>query len=121
MAASAPPSRPRAGGGAFSLPALDDALLSRLSNVATILGVVSLSLDLGARLPRAGPGRALVLALRSRLAPRPAPLSQRAEEVQALRRLLATIAPDEYAAFRATPLAAGIQKYDCRKAFIVPL
>ncbi len=46
--------------------------------------------------PRAGPGRALALALRSRLAPRPAPQSRRAADVQALRETLSTISAQRY-------------------------
>jgi len=59
------------------------------ANIATILGAVAVvAAPFG---PRAGPGRALVLALRSRLALRPAPQSQRAADVQTLLRKLSAI------------------------------
>ena len=47
--------------------------------------------------PRAGPGRAFTLALRSRFAPRPSPVSARVDEVAALHKMLAPTEPARYA------------------------
>ena len=64
-----------------------------LANMITLLGYLAGAAVIGAPLaglaPRAGPGRALVLALRSLAATLPAPQSARTSDVAALRRKLA--------------------------------
>ena len=75
------------------------AALDTLANIATILsfcaGAAVISAPLGL-IPRAGPGRALVLALRPLLAALPSPQSVRTSDVAALRRKLAANSVQRY-------------------------
>jgi hypothetical protein len=70
-----------------------------LSVVASFSALAGLPAALGAAfgyLPRLGPGRALGLALHSRLLVRAEPASRRAADVLALRRMLASARSDQY-------------------------
>ena len=75
--------------------------LEQVANVAPVIatfaavsaGPAAIGLGL---VPRAGPGRALVLALRSRLAPRPRTLSARVADVAALKARMSSISPGRY-------------------------
>ena len=75
-------------------------LLEQVANAATVIGTfaaVSAGPAVGLGLvPRAGPGRALALALRSRLARAPSPQSARAADVLALRETLASTSQGRY-------------------------
>ena len=79
-------------------------LLEQLANVATVIAsfaAVSSVPAIGLGLvPRAGPGRALALALRSRLARAPSPQSARAADVLALRETLASTSQGRYVVVR---------------------
>jgi len=76
-------------------------LLEQLANVATVIAsfaavsAPAAAIGLGL-VPRAGPGRALALALRSRLARAPSPQSARAADVLALRETLANTSQGRY-------------------------
>ena len=74
--------------------------LEQVANVATVIGTfaaVSAGPAVGLGLvPRAGPGRALALALRSRLARAPSPQSARAADVLALCETLASTSQGRY-------------------------
>jgi len=76
-------------------------LLEHLANVATVIAsfaavsAPAAAIGLGL-VPRAGPGRALALALRSRLARAPSPQSARAADVLALRETLANTSQGRY-------------------------
>ena len=74
--------------------------LEQVANIATVIATfaaVSAGPAIGLGLvPRAGPGRALALALRSRFSRAPSPQSARAADVQALRETLASTSPGRY-------------------------
>jgi len=71
-------------------------LLEQVANFATVIAsFAAVSIGLGL-VPRAGPGRALALALRSRLARAPSPQSARAADVLALCKTLASTSQGRY-------------------------